>query len=92
MVKDFVELYPRFIGEVSICVILAAYAVDFAYSAASAFHLHDKLLVWEKDVEVTLDRVFPENEQADEYLDAKKTVFPWISLRNVWRTVRFSRK
>lgn len=58
MVKDFVELYPRFIGEVSICVILAAYAVDFAYSAASAFHLHDKLLVWEKDVEVLQGEFF----------------------------------
>lgn len=51
VVEDFVSLYSRFVGEIAICAITVVYAVDFCYSAASAFHLHEKVSVLEGGIE-----------------------------------------
>lgn len=48
MVEYFVALYPVYEGEIGICVIVVGYAVDFGVSAAAAFHLRERIPVWEQ--------------------------------------------
>lgn len=51
LVESIVILYPVYIGEIGICVIGVGYVVDFAFSAAAAFHIHEKLPVIEAAME-----------------------------------------
>ena len=48
VVSDFVELYSRRTGEIAVCVITVVYIVDFAFSAAAAFHIHERIPAWEQ--------------------------------------------
>jgi uncharacterized membrane protein len=48
VVSGFVELYPVIVGKISVCVIGVAYVVDFSFSAAAAFHLHERIPAWEQ--------------------------------------------
>ena len=50
-VESIVILYPVYVGEIGICVIGAGYVVDFAFSAAAAFRIHEKLPVIEAAME-----------------------------------------
>ena len=43
VVSDFVELYSRKTGEIAVCVVTVVYIVDFAFSAAAAFHIHERI-------------------------------------------------
>lgn len=47
-VERIVALYPVKVGEAAVCIIGAAYAVDFGFSAAAAFHLHERIPAWEQ--------------------------------------------
>ena len=51
LVESIVILYPVYVGEIGICVIGVGYVVDFAFSAAAAFHIHEKLPVIEVAME-----------------------------------------
>lgn len=51
MVEDIVVLYPVYAGEVGVCVVAAVYLADFCYSAAAAFHLHERIPAWEQALE-----------------------------------------
>lgn len=44
-------LYPRRVGEIGICAITCVYVVDFCFSAAAAFHLHERIPFWEQSLE-----------------------------------------
>ena len=48
VVSDFVELYSRKTGEIAVCVVTVVYIVDFAFSAAAAFHIHERIPAWEQ--------------------------------------------
>lgn len=48
VVSDIVELYPRRAGEIAVCVITVVYFVDFGFSAAAAFHIHERIPAWEQ--------------------------------------------
>ena len=48
VVSEFVELYSRKTGEIAVCVITVVYIVDFAFSAAAAFHIHERIPAWEQ--------------------------------------------
>lgn len=48
VVEEFTELYTRRTGEIAVCVITVVYIVDFAFSAAAAFHLHERIPAWEQ--------------------------------------------
>lgn len=51
LVESIVILYPVYVGEIGICVIGVGYIVDFAFSAAAAFRIHEKLPVIEAAME-----------------------------------------
>lgn len=51
LVESIVILYPVYVGEIGICVIGVVYVVDFAFSAAAAFRIHEKLPVIEAAME-----------------------------------------
>ena len=51
LVESIVILYPVYVGEIGICVIGVGYVVDFAFSAATAFRIHEKLPVIEAAME-----------------------------------------
>lgn len=51
MVEYVVSLYPRIAGQWSVCVIGVVYIFDFSTSAAAAFHLRERIPVWEEAVE-----------------------------------------
>ena len=51
LVESIVILYPVYVGEIGICVIGVGYVVDFAFSAAAAFRIHEKLPVIEAAME-----------------------------------------
>lgn len=51
MVEYVVALYPRIAGQWSVCVIGIVYIFDFSSSAAAAFHLRERIPVWEEAVE-----------------------------------------
>lgn len=51
LVESIVILYPGYVGEIGICVIGVGYVVDFAFSAAAAFRIHEKLPVIEAAME-----------------------------------------
>lgn len=51
LVESIVSLYPVYVGEIGICVIGVGYVVDFAFSAAAAFRIHEKLPVIEAAME-----------------------------------------
>lgn len=51
LVESIVILYPVYVGEIGICMIGVGYVVDFAFSAAAAFHIHEKLPVIEAAME-----------------------------------------
>lgn len=53
LVESIVILYPVYVGEIGICVIGIGYVVDFAFSAAAAFRIHEKLPVIEAAMEQT---------------------------------------
>ena len=53
LVESIVILYPVYVGEIGICVIGVGYVVDFAFSAAAAFRIHEKLPVIEAAMEQT---------------------------------------
>lgn len=48
VVEKIVSLYPVKIGEAAVCLIGVAYMVDFSFSAAAAFHLHERIPAWEQ--------------------------------------------
>ena len=48
VVERIVSLYPMKAGEIAVCIIGVAYAVDFVFSAATAFHLHERIPAWEQ--------------------------------------------
>lgn len=48
IVEEIVGLYPQLAGEVGVCMLTAGYAVDFCFSAAAAFHLHERIPAWEQ--------------------------------------------
>ena len=50
-VERLVDLYPVLAGEISICVISVLYFCDFCYSAYSAFHLKERIPLWEQQLE-----------------------------------------
>lgn len=52
-VESIVILYPVYVGEIGICVIGVGYVVDFVFSAAAAFRIHEKLPVIEAAMEQT---------------------------------------
>ena len=51
LVESIVILYPVYVGEIGICVIGVGYVVDFVFSAAAAFRIHEKLPVIEAAME-----------------------------------------
>ena len=51
LVESIVILYPVYVGEIGICVIGVGYVVDFAFSAAAAFRIHENLPVIEAAME-----------------------------------------
>lgn len=51
LVESIVILYPVYVGEIGICVIGVGYVVDFAFSVAAAFRIHEKLPVIEAAME-----------------------------------------
>lgn len=51
LVESIVVLYPVYVGEIGICVIGIGYVVDFAFSAAAAFRIHEKLPIIEAAME-----------------------------------------
>ena len=51
LVESIVILYPVYVGEIGICVIGIGYVVDFVFSAAAAFRIHEKLPVIEAAME-----------------------------------------
>lgn len=57
LVESIVILYPVYVGEIGICVIGVGYVVDFAFSAAAAFHIHEKLPVIEAAMEQAKDEM-----------------------------------
>lgn len=57
MVEKIVALYPVYIGEIAVCVFSVTYVVDFCYSAAAAFKLHERLPVIEQAVEQAKDEL-----------------------------------
>lgn len=56
-VEKLVSLYPVNVGEIAVCVISVGYLVDFAYSAAAAFKLHERIPVIEQAVEQARDEL-----------------------------------
>lgn len=48
MVEDIVALYSVKAGKIAVCVISAVYVVDFCFSAAAAFRLHERIPAWEQ--------------------------------------------
>ncbi|MDY4692707.1 MAG: hypothetical protein SO401_03975 [Blautia sp.] len=52
-----VGLFPVFVGKIAVCVITAGYGVDFCFSAAAAFRLHDKLPAIEQALEQARDEM-----------------------------------
>lgn len=57
LVESIVILYPVYVGEIGICVIGVGYVVDFAFSAAAAFRIHEKLPVIEAAMEQAKDEM-----------------------------------
>lgn len=57
MVEKIVALYPVYIGKIAVCVFSVTYVVDFCYSAAAAFKLHERLPVIEQAVEQAKDEL-----------------------------------
>lgn len=57
VVESVVALYPVFVGEIGVCVIGVGYVVDFAFSAAAAFRIHEKLPVIEAAMEQAKDEM-----------------------------------
>ena len=51
LVESIVILYPVSVCEIGICVIGVGYVVEFAFSAAAAFRIHEKLPVIEAAME-----------------------------------------
>ena len=51
LVESIVILYPVYVGEIGTCVIGVGYVVDFVFSAAAAFRIHEKLPVIEAAME-----------------------------------------
>lgn len=47
-VEKVVTLYSVTAGKIGICLLSAGYAVDFCFSAAAAFHLHERIPAWEQ--------------------------------------------
>ena len=50
-VEKFVNLYPRYAGEIAVCAAFVVYVCDFCYSASAAFHLKDRIPKWEQALE-----------------------------------------
>lgn len=57
IVEYIVALYPVFVGEIGVCVIGIVYVVDFGFSAAAAFHIHEKLPIIEAAMEQAKDEM-----------------------------------
>lgn len=51
LVETIVTLYPVYVGEIMVCVISVGYVIDFCYSAAAAFHVHERITVLEQTLE-----------------------------------------
>ncbi len=68
MVEELVELYPRVVGQWSVCVFGIVYIFDFSTSAAAALHLRERIPVWEADVEKRRKELILEaNEKMEEW-------------------------
>lgn len=57
VVESVVALYPVFVGEIGVCVIGVGYIIDFAFSAAAAFRIHEKLPAIEAAMEQAKDEM-----------------------------------
>ncbi len=57
VVEYIVALYPVFIGKISVCAIGAGYLVDFCFSAAAAFRIHDKIPAIEAAIDQAKDEM-----------------------------------
>ena len=57
IVEYIVALYPVFVGEIGVCVIGIGYVVDFSFSVAAAFHIHEKLPIIEAAMEQAKDEM-----------------------------------
>lgn len=51
VIVKIVSLYPVTVGKAAVCVIAAGYMIDFGFSAAAAFHLHERIPAWEQALE-----------------------------------------
>lgn len=81
-VEDFVELYPRLVGEVAICCLTVLYAADFIYSAASAFRLHDKISVLERGMEALQGEFLVKlNRNMEAWMQKKGVSFEYLRER-----------
>lgn len=56
-VEKLVSFYPVYVGEIAVCIISVGYLVDFAYSAAAAFKLQERIPVIEQAVEQARDEL-----------------------------------
>lgn len=57
IVEYIVALYPVFIGKIAVCAIGAGYLVDFCFSAAAAFCIHDRIPAIEATIEQAKDEM-----------------------------------
>ena len=51
VVEKIVAFYPVYIGEIAVCAITVGYCVDFGFSAAAAFRLHQRIPAIEQALE-----------------------------------------
>lgn len=56
-VEKLVSFYPVYVGKIAVCIISVGYLVDFAYSAAAAFKLQERIPVIEQAVEQARDEL-----------------------------------
>lgn len=57
VVESIVALYPVIAGKIAVCAIAVYWAVDFGFSAAAAFKLHEKIPAWEKALDGMQDEI-----------------------------------
>lgn len=76
VVSSLVSLYPSWVGKTGVVMFLGGYVIDFVYSAAAAFHLHERIPAWEQ----MLDEL-----QSEFLLNASEKMRIWAESRGVTR-------
>ncbi len=51
VVEKIVSFYPVLFGKIGVCILCAAYGVDFVFSVLAAFRLRERIPVWEQTLE-----------------------------------------